>query len=184
MSQRNSGYDRIKNDLYETPEWATQALLPYIPSRITRIWEPACGGMKMVRELVKKYPVVVASSLEHGLDFLDATLDDAGDVHAIITNPPYSLTHAFVRRALGLMEPVGGLVAMLLPAEWDYAITRSHLFKWHPHFALKLVLTKRIVWIEREDGKKAQPASNHAWYVWDFGNGPKHRMAWYYEDSK
>ena len=32
MSQRESGYERIDRDLYETPEWVTEALLPHLPA--------------------------------------------------------------------------------------------------------------------------------------------------------
>jgi hypothetical protein len=32
MSQRESGYERKERDLYETPEWVTEALLPHLPA--------------------------------------------------------------------------------------------------------------------------------------------------------
>jgi hypothetical protein len=31
MSQRDSGYERKERDLYETPAWVTEALLPHLP---------------------------------------------------------------------------------------------------------------------------------------------------------
>lgn len=51
MSQRASGYERKERDLYETPAWVTEALLPHLPEGLTEIWEPACGSGKMARAL-------------------------------------------------------------------------------------------------------------------------------------
>ena len=60
------------------------------------------------------------------------------------------------------MKPARRLVAMLLRCDYDHAGTREHLFGGCPAFALKLVLTKRIVWF---DGPKAAPSFNHAWFL-------------------
>jgi hypothetical protein len=48
MSQRESGYERKALDQYETPPWITLALVPHLPEINGMIWEPACGGGKMV----------------------------------------------------------------------------------------------------------------------------------------
>jgi hypothetical protein len=51
MSQRESGYERKALDQYETPSWVTLALVPHLPEINGVIWEPACGGGKMVAAL-------------------------------------------------------------------------------------------------------------------------------------
>jgi hypothetical protein len=51
MSQRDSGYERKALDQYETPSWVTLALVPHLPEISGVIWEPACGGGKMVAAL-------------------------------------------------------------------------------------------------------------------------------------
>jgi hypothetical protein len=51
MSQRESGYQRKLLDQYKTPAWVTLALIPHLPEFIGKIWEPACGGGKMVAAL-------------------------------------------------------------------------------------------------------------------------------------
>ena len=43
MGQRNSGYERVEHDFYQTPPWATRALLPHIHPRVRYVWEPAAG---------------------------------------------------------------------------------------------------------------------------------------------
>jgi hypothetical protein len=53
---------------------------------------------------------------------------------------------------------------MLLRIDYDSAATRMHLFRDHPWFAKKIILTKRIVWFARPG---AAPSFNHCWFIWD-----------------
>lgn len=173
MSQRNSEYARRERDLYETPGWVTRALIPHLPREPRRIWEPACGGGKMVAELCS-IAEIRASDIEpltvaERLDFLMERKTE--DADAIITNPPFELARQFIEHALTLMESTGGMVAMLLRADYDHAKTRAHLFGQCPAFAKKIALTKRIAWFVEADGKpKGAPSYNHAWFVWDWQN--------------
>ena len=162
MSQRESGYERKERDLYETPGWVTEALLPHLPSGLV-IWEPAAASGKMARILLAKLATDIDA---HGgnLDFLVQNMPYG--INAIITNPPYEFAREFIERALHLTKPVG-LVAMLLRTDYDHAKTRQHLFGECRQFAKKIVLTRRIVWF---DGPNAAPSFNHAWYVWDWKN--------------
>lgn len=167
MSQRDSGYERKERDLYETPEWVTQALVPHLPRLPKLIWEPAAGTGKMAAALSKYCGPVVSSDIEpHSLcytaDFLTCGVHDGAD--AVITNPPYKMATEFVQRALGSV-PDTGIVAMLLRTDFDHAKTRAHLFANHRAFAKKVVLTKRIKWFEDSKGR---PSFNHAWFIWDW----------------
>lgn len=168
MSQRNSGYVRKERDLYETPEWVTDALIPHIPRRPYQIWDPACASGKMVRRLSVHHPVCASDVHETGDDFLK--LGKAPDrTDMIITNPPYEAAQKFIEHALRLMEPCRGLVAMLLRCDFDHAKRRTHLFRDCPAFAKKLALIKRIVFFVEANGKpKASPSYNHAWFIWDW----------------
>ncbi len=168
MSQRNSGYARKERDLYETPDWVTDALIPHIPRRPCQIWDPACASGKMVRRLRVHYPVCASDVHETGDDFL--MMDKAPDgTDMISTNPPYEDAQQFIEHALRLMEPCRGLVAMLLRCDFDHAKKRAHLFRDCPAFAKKLALTKRIAWFLEANGKpKASPSFNHAWFIWDW----------------
>src|SRR5262249_38100806 len=104
---------------------------------------------------------VVSSDIVTGTNFLKV---GAFDGSAIITNPPYTKAQQFIEHALALMRPGGGLVAMLLRTDYDHAASRAHLFA-HPAFAKKIVLMKRIRWLEDSTGN---PSFNHAWFVWDW----------------
>jgi hypothetical protein len=162
VSQRNSGYRRIAYDSYQTPEWCTEALIPHLGDLSDKvIWEPASGTGQMVRVLERYAKKVVATDIETGTDFLTyggVTCD------VVVSNPPYGLAAEFIANALELMRPAGGIVAMLLRADFDSAKTRQHLFSGCPAFAKKVVLTRRIVWF---DGPRAAPSYNHAWFLYD-----------------
>lgn len=162
MSQRNSEYARVERDLYETPEWVTEALLPHLPPSMM-VWEPACGSGKMVRALEAGGHDVTGTDIVEGVNFLKRIW--VPGTHAIITNPPYTHAQEFIELALGATESDKSMVAMLLRTDFDHAKTRAHLFAEHPAFAKKLVLTRRIVWFDRPG---AAPSFNHAWYIWDW----------------
>lgn len=165
MSQRDSGYERKERDLYETPAWVTYALVPHIPMRVRLIWEPAAGGGKMVaalREMVEDASIV-DTDIATGQDFM-CTGGPIG-CEAVITNPPYELATEFIKRALEVVRPEKGFVAMLLRTDFDHAKTRQDLFGINSPFARKVVLTKRIKWFEDSTGS---PSFNHAWYLWDW----------------
>ena len=166
MSQRDSGYARQDRDLYETPAWVTEALFPHL-GNYQKVWEPACGSGKMVSALAKRFPAIVATDIDGGNDFLTAETPEHCD--AIVTNPPYDMATEFCERALRLMEPVGGTVAMLLRTDFDHAKGRVHLFRDCPAFAKKVVLMRRIAWFVEANGRpKASPSFNHAWAIWSW----------------
>lgn len=173
-----SGYERIAHDAYWTPPWCVEVLLRHLPLiKPCHIWEPACGIGNISKTLYRAGYKVASSDLHnHGFgitphDFL--TCEPPPDLDAIITNPPYELAVEFVTRALALMQPRCGIVAMLLRNEWDCASTRTHLFK---HLTLKLVLTKRPKWAETD---VASPRHNFSWFVWNFADlGGPPRIIW------
>jgi hypothetical protein len=112
--------------------------------------------------------------LDQQLDFISKS----GPEHpfdAIITNPPYGdrgeLIDRFIEAGLRRLVP-RGLLALLLPTDCDSAKRRAPYFRDCAEFDAKIVLTKRIVWFERSDGKREAPKENHAWYVWRRARSP------------
>jgi hypothetical protein len=161
MSQRESGYQRMPLDRYETPSWVTLGLVPHLPKINGGIWEPASGGGKMIAALRQAGFDVIGSDIADGVDFLHHPSPKTG-ICAIITNPPYALAREFIEHALDLDDV--RVVAMLLRTDFDHAATRAHLFADCPMFAKKVVLTKRIRWFEDSNGS---PSFNHCWMIWD-----------------
>src|SRR5688572_16436944 len=137
MSQRNSGYDRKEADFYPTPDWVTRALVPFIPQRVRRVWEPAAGGGHMVAALRAAGYEVTATDLATGRDFLiEPNLQEPVD--AIITNPPFAFGREFCEQALRFMEARQGVVAMLFRTDYGHAKSRAHLFRDCPAWAKKI----------------------------------------------
>lgn len=162
-----AGYERIPHDFYPTPPWVTKILVnEYYPRLcLAPVWEPAAGDGRMAVALEDEGIACIQSDVQTGKDFLSTTELPAG-TDCIVTNPPYrdGMAERFVRHALDLTKPVNGFVAMLLNVSFDTAGGRVDLFR-HRAFAGRIVLTKRIRWIE---GTTGSPRENHAWFVWDW----------------
>lgn len=189
MAQRKSEYERKERDLYETPEWVAHALKPYIPHDSV-IWEPACASGKLARAVNATYTTdLVTDYGTPDVDFLkvDRLPYRNGPCNAIITNPPFGKeAEKFARHALKLLDYPNALpffLALLLPTDFDAAGSRHDIFEHNTRYSCKLILTKRIVWFERTDGKKAAPSMNHAWYMWTNDKAPAQRpiIRYYYD---
>lgn len=177
MAQRHSEYDRQPRDLYETPEWVTDVIVPELYG-YDYIWEPACGSGKMSARLRYHGFEVSGTDIElQNADFLNRDWGLSPD--AIVTNPPFKLAQKFIERSLELMDINDvGLTAMLLPINFDAAKGRRHLFGSCNKYRGKIVLTKRIVWFEPAI---AQPSENHAWFIWRSVGAFTPWIKYYYE---
>lgn len=162
-----SNFERKEHDLYQTEEWATEALLRHVDVNGRFVAEVAAGGHAMVRVLARHGARVWTNDIHEyhiqndcNRDFLDI---EVLDCEAIITNPPYGkgghLARKFCEHALELCD---GWVAMLLTAKFDFGSTRKHLFADNPRFAYKIALTDRIKWFNGP----SLGTEDHAWYVW------------------
>jgi hypothetical protein len=177
MGKHERGYARQERDHYPTPAWVTRALLRLVAVEGLSVWEPAAGAGDMVRVLREHGGLVFASDIERRGFSLDAVHDFTGlplvalgrRFDAIITNPPFGArgagARAFIEAGLRQLAP-GGILALLLPADYDSAGGRSQYFGDSVDYVAKLVLTRRVVWFERLDGVREAPKENHAWFIW------------------
>lgn len=117
--------DRVKDssdhDIFHTPPYATQILVPFLKKKgIKRIWEPACGAGIMTDTLRENGFEVFQSDINRYID--DAVeFDFLSRVEyppirrfkfdAIVTNPPYSIKDDFIERCFELGKPF----ALFLP---------------------------------------------------------------------
>lgn len=173
-----------KDDLYETPPVAVQALLK--AERVPHhIWEPACGPGSIVRELRSAGHTVWATDLvdygcensESGVDFL-LERQTRVDVEGIVTNPPYKLAGEFVAKALELAPYVAMLLRLAFieserrrPILDTGTLARVHVFR------NRLPMMHRDGW----DGNKVSNPSAFAWFVWERNHsGPTtlNRISW------
>ncbi len=196
MSSTNRGAERHPDDFYETPSWATQAILPHlrelpdgsVSKPLYMVLEPACGRGAIARELR-------AAGVDAGhLMLMDLDLDrclaaaaEFGHVNQhdflqyaahiwehraerfglIIGNPPYSLAREFVDAALSICEP-DGEVAMLLRLNFLGSQKRA---AWHRAKPCDVyILPRRPSFTP--DGKT--DSCEYAWFVW----GPERGGHW------
>ena len=185
MGKHENGYERSPRDFYPTRQpWVIHGLLAHIDIRGLNVLEPATGAGHMAEVLKATGAASVFCNdiedrgypLDQISDFTTAVFPKQFD--AIITNPPQGgrtsiLFKGFIETGLAYIGEHGGTLALLLPTDFDSAKTRGRFFADCPLFAAKIVLMGRIVWFERNDGDRAAPKENHAWYVWRRGHrGP------------
>ena len=185
MLLRGPKYERMAHDAYFTPPRHVSALVQQLPCfpRQARLWEPAAGAGHVARVLDHECRGVSVTATDlcapkkqvypvtSGLDFLSSTGPSGAGPLCIITNPPYGrqnrLAEKFLRHAFSLVEENAGMVAFLLPFEFDAGKTRIAMVSRQPAFAMKLTLTERIRWLNLPQSKN-DPMGHHAWFVWDF----------------
>lgn len=152
-----SGKNRREFDFYPTPKEVTQAFLNAIDwPKSLRIWEPACGENHMVDVLRSRFANVIGTDIQNGDDFLSASMKD---VDACVTNPPFSLSADFIRKAT--QYPYA---AMVLKSTYWHSAKRTKLFyarrpskilclNWRPQFDQRV--------------EKSSPTMDFIWTVWE-----------------
>lgn len=187
--QRHALADR-KDDLYETPDVAVEALLR-VEKLPKRIWEPACGPGRIVRVLRDAGHEVIAGDLvDYGCPLSTARVDFLMERKApinldtIVTNPPFKNAQAFVAKAKELCPRVVMLLRLaFLESERrrsildDGTLARVHIFR------KRLPMMHRAGW----DGRKSNSGMAFAWFVWDRDHrGPTelHRLSWDTEEDR
>lgn len=175
-----------RNDLYETPEAAVEALLR-VEMLPHHIWEPACGPGAIVRVLRRHGHTVWASDLvdygcpqsESRVDFL-MEWQSRLDVEAIVTNPPFKLADQFAEHAL-TMAP---LVIMLLRLAFLESERRTAILEGGT-LARVHVFRNRLPMMHRHGysrtSRQGSSAIPFAWFVWDRNHhGPTElrRLSW------
>lgn len=109
-------------DLFRTPKYAVDILIPYIPKDIELVWECAAGERHISRVLEENGYNVFSSDIDgrtNPLNFITdlptgELLDHPVNKVAIITNPPYSLKRKFVEKCIEYDCPF----ALLIPADY------------------------------------------------------------------
>jgi hypothetical protein len=158
-----------KDDLYETPPEAVQALLR-VESLPESIWEPACGPGSIVRILRAAGHQVYATDLnDYGCPDSESRIDFLMEraprfpVGAIVTNPPYKLAGRFVAHARELCPRV----IMLLRYSFMESERRSPILD-NAGLARVHVFRKRLPMMHRHgwQGPRASSSIPFAWFVW------------------
>ncbi len=154
---------RRKNDLYPTPPDVTDALIDLISPILTEktiIWECASGSGDMVQAIQERGYRCVGTDISAGSDFLTCNPPVCG-FDWIITNPPFSCSEAFIKRAAGYKKPF----AFLLKSQYWHAGRRIPLFREFPP-DIVAPLTWRPDFLFKEEGNHGAPLMDVMWCVW------------------
>jgi len=126
-----------KHDHFDTPAYAVEPLMPYIPPNCT-VWEPTdTNGNSQIAKVLQKYGRKVVSTSKKKFDFLTDAPDF--DFDCIVTNPPYSTKDEFLYRCFEIGKPW----ALLLPLTALEGVRRGALYRRMGKFGV-LVLDKRV----------------------------------------
>ncbi|WP_376956331.1 SAM-dependent DNA methyltransferase (plasmid) [Azospirillum sp. A26] len=176
MAQRAEPHDSL--DDFPSPPWSVRALCEHgLPMnlfphnlRALSVWEPAANRGYMVAPLREYFGSVRASDVhDYGagfevLDFLmpirPAELPDM-----VITNPPFRLATAFVRRAMSVAR-LG--CAMLVRGTWMETLERYELFQEIPP-SLIAQFAERVPMVKGRLDRKASTATAYAWVIFLHG---------------
>lgn len=181
--QIKTPYEPQGRDLFQTPKYAVNLLLPFIPKNIENIWEPACGDYKISKVLESNNYKVLSTDLKYGQNFLfdNYIIPEPGNT-MIITNPPYSLKKEFFHRCLYYNVSF----ALLIPTDYCKWIIEAI----DKYGAEKIIPNSRISYItpntiERINEKNGQNYSNinevpHEYLVEDFSHsGAQFHSMWF-----
>lgn len=147
MSSRRTSvrarYDLTK-DFYETPAWATDAILRRLNLVALDVLDPCAGRGAILYRAGAVTPHVRGFELDEGrwqtsvangltVEHRDALSEEPwGDPEVVLMNPPFALAEEFVRRAIDEVSMGGGHVIALLRLAFLEGLSRSALHRDHP----------------------------------------------------
>ncbi len=185
----SSTRDRVENDFYATPEWATRAILEQEILHGS-ILEPAAGQGHISVVLKDFYPNSEILSTDliqreskfntiiHGeVDFLTHQWKRKFD--NVITNPPFNLAQQFIEKAL---EIANKKVLMFAKIQFLEGVRRKDLFDKAP-LKYVYVFRKRVSPLRNgeeldENGKPWASTMCFAWFVFEQGYTSEPIIKW------
>jgi hypothetical protein len=163
-------------DLFQTPNYAVDLLIPCIPIELNCVWECACGQGKISNRLISKGFEVYSTDIRGTppVNFLtDNPFYDLMESHyiydivdCIITNPPFSLKKEFYKRCMWWGIPF----ALLIPADYSGWVIEAV----RKDNSEKIIPTRRIDYITPTglSGKTGHTSNFHSqWLTNGFGLG-------------
>lgn len=109
-------------DQFQTPPCALDILLPFIPEYVHTVWESAAGQGFLADALYGEGYTVELSDVLQGVNYFEY---EPTDYQMQITNPPFSLKYAWLKRAYALGRPF----ALLMPSDVLHSRTAQMMFK-------------------------------------------------------
>jgi hypothetical protein len=180
---------RDPHDWYVEPDWVSRRLFEV--ERFFAVWDPACGSGRIVQSARLHGYAATGTDIVKRSKYCGKTRDFLAwgillpDMD-IVSNPPFALARAFAERALELVTPKGGKLALLLPANWVQGTKRSRWLATTPLVRVYFICPRPAM----PPGHIKKPVGNgttdYAWFVWDTGRKRRSRpvIDWLYRDPE
>jgi hypothetical protein len=156
-------------DTFQTPNYATDLLIPFIPKNIKIIWECAAGEGKIVKRLENAGFSVWSTDIRYNPDWIDEQLNFITDTpnilgECIITNPPFSIREKFIEKAFEYNLPF----AFLINADYS-----QEQISWIQRGCEKIIPNRRIDFITPtgRNGKTSSSQFHSMWLTYKFNLG-------------
>ena len=170
--QKESPEELQTRDFFQTPAYAVDLLIPFIPKHVKYVWEPCAGGGNIVKRLQHHGYKTEGTDIQGIYPKMNFLLDWNSNISeyyeidsAIITNPPFSLKQKVYNRC----REYGVPFALLVPLDYSQWVCNS-LWK---DGAEKIIPTSRINYItpSGKQGKESSSQFHSGWLCWGFGLG-------------
>lgn len=166
-SQAADIYIPLGMDACQTPAYAIDPLLPYLPEG-WNIWEPAEGEGLLVEALYDSGFHVIPGDILTGKNFFDYEPDQWD---CLITNPPFSIKYQWIGRCYQLGKPF----ALLLPVETLGAMSAQVPFE---EFGIEVIFVRpRINFKMPNKGWDSSAQFPTAWFTWGLNIGQQMTFA-------
>lgn len=138
-SQKKSNSVKVMPyDLCQTPSYGVDPLLKYV-AKTMKIWECAAGGGMILKYLKECGYDAFGTDIISGREFSFLTIDWTKlNFDVIVTNPPYSIKYAFIKRCYEIGKPF----ALLMPLETLGSLKAQEMFN---KYGMDLILLGRRV---------------------------------------
>lgn len=178
-------------DFYETPSWATKALLD-VESFKGGIWEPCSGHGAISKVLKQTYRPVVSSDImpdaygQGNVDFLQQSYMPLSPgppttIRNIVTNPPYRHAQEFVEHAIKLLPlttEYSGKAAFLLKLTFLESAKRKKFFEKYPPKKVWVFSNRVTMFPHGQPEPKNGGTIAYAWFIWEAGYNDSPRIGW------
>lgn len=174
-----AAWTRHAEDWYVEPDWVSDRLFAVEPFE-GRVVDPACGAGRIVQAARRAGLSADGSDIVRrgsGFRVADFFLS-ARPAPNIVCNPPFRFAMAFVGHALNLAERK---VAMLLPAAWVQAETRSHWLARTPLARIWLITPRPSMppgSLVPDVKQRGNGTTDYAWLVWHQGYSGLPQIGW------
>lgn len=184
LRKRDSSiWSRDPHDFYVEPEWCSERLFEAEQFR-GEIWDPACGTGRIIRSAGRVGLDAVGTDLvDRGFGGVHNFMTTKSFADNIVSNPPFGIAGAFVRRALDLSARK---VAMLLPANWVQGDKRSRWLETTPLVRVYFLTPRPSMppgTVIQAGVKPGNGTTDYAWFVWDRGYQGPAEIGWIRRDA-